>query len=173
MYVRYPLHAERLGSAADVTLWSEMCWPRRRWRRREDGCEGRGLEAWRACWHQAALRYLPQLRGVLEWTYVQCFSTRMRHLLIDHGLTGENYCAKGLYTGLMTPGTYQQYLTSPAIYTTRIPEGVSDEVAGPIMCSASTMHRALIDSGLKAGQWVVFPGGGGGVGIQGVSPING
>lgn len=36
------------------------------------------------------------------------------------------------------------------------------------MCSASTMHRALIDSGLKAGQWVVFPGGGGGVGIQGV-----
>lgn len=36
------------------------------------------------------------------------------------------------------------------------------------MCSASTMHRALVDSGLKPGQWVVFPGGGGGVGIQGV-----
>jgi len=36
------------------------------------------------------------------------------------------------------------------------------------MCSASTMNRALVDSGLKAGQWVVFPGGGGGVGIQGV-----
>jgi len=36
------------------------------------------------------------------------------------------------------------------------------------MCSASTMHRALIDSGLKTGNWVVFPGGGGGVGIQGV-----
>lgn len=30
------------------------------------------------------------------------------------------------------------------------------------------MHRALIDSGLKPGNWVVFPGGGGGVGIQGV-----
>lgn len=38
----------------------------------------------------------------------------------------------------------------------------------PIMCSASTMHRALIESGLKAGDWVAFPGGGGGVGIQGV-----
>jgi propanol-preferring alcohol dehydrogenase len=82
--------------------------------------------------------------------------------------SGENYCAKGVYTGLMSPGTYQQYLTSPAIYTSRIPDGVSDEVAGPIMCSASTMHRCLIDSGLKAGQWVVFPGGGGGVGVQGV-----
>ena len=68
----------------------------------------------------------------------------------------------------MTPGTYQQYLTSPAIYTSRIPDGVPDEVAGPIMCSASTMHRALIDSGLRPGQWVVFAGGGGGVGMQGV-----
>ena len=68
----------------------------------------------------------------------------------------------------MSPGTYQQYLTSPAIYTSRIPDGVPDEVAGPIMCSASTMHRALIDSGLKPGNWVVFPGGGGGVGMQGV-----
>lgn len=29
------------------------------------------------------------------------------------------------------------------------------------------MHRALIDSGLKVGEWVVFPGGDG-VGIQGV-----
>jgi len=80
----------------------------------------------------------------------------------------ENYCQKGVYTGLAATGTYQQYITSPARYTSPIPDGVSDYVAGPIMCSASTMHRALIDSGLKVGQWVVFPGGGGGVGIQGV-----
>ncbi|OQO12222.1 hypothetical protein B0A48_02863 [Cryoendolithus antarcticus] len=87
----------------------------------------------------------------------------------EHCYSGrENYCQKGVYTGLVATGTYQQYITSPAIYTSRIPDGVSDEVAGPIMCSASTMHRALIDSGLKAGNWVVFPGGGGGVGIQGV-----
>ena len=80
----------------------------------------------------------------------------------------ENYCAKAIYTGLMSPGTYTQYLVSPAIYTTRIPDGVPDEVAGPIMCSASTMHRALIEADLKPSNWVVFPGGGGGVGIQGV-----
>lgn len=60
------------------------------------------------------------------------------------------------------------HLDSPAIYTSRIPDGVSDEQAGPVMCSASTMHRALKDSNLKPGNWVVFPGGGGGVGIQGV-----
>lgn len=80
----------------------------------------------------------------------------------------ENYCAKGMYTGLVANGTYQEYVVSPARYTSRIPEGVSDYVAGPIMCSASTMHRALIDSDLKPGQFCVFPGGGGGVGIQGV-----
>lgn len=80
----------------------------------------------------------------------------------------EQYCSKAVHTGVMKTGTYQQYIVSPAIYTTRIPDGVSDEMAGPIMCSASTMHRALKDSSLKPGNWVVFPGGGGGVGIQGV-----
>lgn len=30
------------------------------------------------------------------------------------------------------------------------------------------MYSAIKDSGVKAGDWVVFPGGGGGVGIQGV-----
>lgn len=80
----------------------------------------------------------------------------------------ENYCQGGVYTGLMAPGTYQQYVVTPAVYATRIPEGVSDEVAAPIMCSASTMHRSLIESGLRPSDWVVFPGGGGGVGIQGI-----
>lgn len=80
----------------------------------------------------------------------------------------DNYCKKGTWSGLMAPGSYQQYIAAPARYTTRIPDGVSDHVAGPIMCSATTMYRALLDSGLKAGEFVVFPGGGGGVGIQGV-----
>lgn len=80
----------------------------------------------------------------------------------------EQYCAKAVHTGLMKTGTYQQYITSPAVYTSRIPDGIPDEIAGPAMCSASTMHRALKDSGLKPGQWAVFPGGSGGVGIQGV-----
>jgi alcohol dehydrogenase, propanol-preferring len=51
---------------------------------------------------------------------------------------------------------------------TLIPDGVSDYVAGPVMCSASTIYSSIKESGLRAGQWAVFPGGGGGVGIQGV-----
>lgn len=68
----------------------------------------------------------------------------------------------------MTTGSYQQYVVTPAIYTAKIPDEVPDEAAGPIMCSASTMHCALREGGFKAGDWIVFPGGAGGVGIQGV-----
>ncbi|PNS15910.1 Alcohol dehydrogenase 4, mitochondrial [Sphaceloma murrayae] len=55
-----------------------------------------------------------------------------------------------------------------ARYATRIPDGVSDVVAGPIMCSATTVYRSLVGSELRAGDIACFPGGGGGVGIQGV-----
>lgn len=41
--------------------------------------------------------------------------------------------------------------------TSPIPEGVPDYIAGPIMCSTSTVYRSLVESGLKAGNWVVFP----------------
>jgi alcohol dehydrogenase, propanol-preferring len=57
---------------------------------------------------------------------------------------------------------------APANYLSPIPDGVSDYVAGPVMCSASTMYRALANSSLRPGMWAAFPGGGGGVGIQGV-----
>ncbi|KAF9886564.1 hypothetical protein FE257_011336 [Aspergillus nanangensis] len=96
----------------------------------------------------------------------------------------ETYCRAGVHTGLMTagqcsssreetpltelPGTYQQYIVSPAKYASPIPDGVPDEIAAPIMCSASTVYCSLVESKLKAGDWAVFPGGGGGVGIQGV-----
>lgn len=90
--------------------------------------------------------------------------------------TGQ-YCADAIHIGVMRTGSYQQYMVLPAIYTSRIPDGVSDEVAGPAMCSASTIQRALVGSRLEPENWVVFPGGGGGkrfgwtpsgVGIQGV-----
>lgn len=80
----------------------------------------------------------------------------------------ETHCAKAVSNGLMVAGTYQQYITSPAKYTTRIPEGVDDDNAGPIMCSGSTIYKSLIESELKAGDWAVFPGGGRGVGHMGV-----
>ena len=65
-------------------------------------------------------------------------------------------------------GSYQQYVTSPERSTIVVPDGVSDHIAGPIMCSAATAWCSIKTSGLSVGQWAVFVGGGGGVGIQGV-----
>ncbi|KAI1847552.1 hypothetical protein JX266_006404 [Neoarthrinium moseri] len=80
----------------------------------------------------------------------------------------ETYCLNAVLTGLHIDGSYKQYVKSPERYTAIIPDGVDDYVAGPIMCSASTIYTALKESGLRPGQWACFPGGGGGVGIQGV-----
>ncbi|KAK9415186.1 putative Alcohol dehydrogenase 1 [Seiridium unicorne] len=80
----------------------------------------------------------------------------------------ETYCQKAVLTGLHIDGSYKQYIKSPERYTTLIPDGVSDHIAGPVMCSASTVYTSLKESGLRPGQWACFPGGGGGVGIQGV-----
>lgn len=80
----------------------------------------------------------------------------------------ETYCPESPQIGLQFPGSYQQYVLSPARYTQRIPDGVDDFVAGPIMCSGSTIYCSLKEAGLKAGDWAVFSGGGGGVGHMGV-----
>lgn len=80
----------------------------------------------------------------------------------------ETYCDESPQIGLQFPGSYQQYLLSPARYTQRIPDGVDDFSAGPIMCSGSTIYCSLKESGLRPGDWAVFPGAGGGVGHMGV-----
>ncbi|RTE72898.1 hypothetical protein BHE90_012677 [Fusarium euwallaceae] len=80
----------------------------------------------------------------------------------------ECHCAEAVPTGLKVPGTYQQYILSPARYASRIPDGVDDFSAGPIMCSGSTMRRSLVESQLRPGQWTAFLGAGGGVGHMGV-----
>ncbi|KAJ9611631.1 hypothetical protein H2200_004815 [Cladophialophora chaetospira] len=80
----------------------------------------------------------------------------------------ETYCQQAVFTGGTVDGTYRQYCAVPETFIHLIPEGVSDYVAGPAMCSAGTMYSSLKESGLRAGDWAVFPGGGGGTGIQGV-----
>ena len=51
-----------------------------------------------------------------------------------------------------------------ARYATRLPRGVSDEEAGPIMCGGVTSYVACKRSRVRPGQWIVIPGAGGGLG---------
>ncbi|KAI1609807.1 chaperonin 10-like protein [Exophiala viscosa] len=76
----------------------------------------------------------------------------------------EQHCPEARFTGITMEGTYQQYIAVPAIYATRIPEGVDLDQAAPVMCSGTTSYAALRKSGIRAGDWVVVLGGGGGLG---------
>ncbi|KAK4058622.1 hypothetical protein OIO90_000066 [Microbotryomycetes sp. JL221] len=80
----------------------------------------------------------------------------------------ETHCDKGKPAGVVVDGTYCQYTLSPARYTTRIPDGVPDELAAVTMCSGATIYTAIKNSRVKSGQWLVIPGAGGGVGHQGL-----
>lgn len=88
----------------------------------------------------------------LTWCQVYCIAG-------DDGL-----CAKQSISGMFHPGTFQQYLTVPARYLTRIPEGVSSEVAAPMLCAGLTSYASLRKVNARPGDWVVVSGAGGGLG---------
>ncbi|GAA5890328.1 hypothetical protein JCM6882_008796 [Rhodosporidiobolus microsporus] len=79
----------------------------------------------------------------------------------------EGLCPKLVPTGAFSDGSFCEYIVSPARYTTRIPDNVPDEWAAPMMCSGTTIYTAIKRSGIRPGQWLVLPGGGGGVGHLG------
>lgn len=82
--------------------------------------------------------------------------------------TDELHCPNQKNSGFTMPGTFQEYVLTDGRYATRIPEGVSDEEAGPIMCGGVTAYVALKRSAVKPGQWIVLFGAGGGLGHFGV-----
>lgn len=74
----------------------------------------------------------------------------------------ECHCPKQINSGFTAPGTFQEYVLTSARYATRLPDGVKDEEAGPIMCGGVTAYVACKRSAVKPGQWIVIPGAGGG-----------
>ncbi|KAK1977059.1 chaperonin 10-like protein [Colletotrichum cereale] len=81
-----------------------------------------------------------------------------------------NNCPGQLNTGKHRPGTLQRYVVADARYLTRIPAGVNDEEAAPLLCAGLTMMGAvsMLDGELSRGDWVVIQGAGGGLGHLGV-----
>ncbi|KAI4722358.1 alcohol dehydrogenase [Aureobasidium sp. EXF-10727] len=78
--------------------------------------------------------------------------------------TDELQCPKQLNSGFSIQGTFAEYCLTDARYATRLPEGVSDEEAGPILCGGVTAYTACKRSAVRPGQWIVLPGAGGGLG---------
>lgn len=93
---------------------------------------------------------------------------------------GETTCTSAAdfkLSGFLHPGTFQQYVVSPASYVTPIPAaafhcppgggGVGKDdlaAAAPLMCGGVSVYAALRRAGVKQGDWVVVSGAGGGLG---------
>ncbi|KAE8160318.1 chaperonin 10-like protein [Aspergillus tamarii] len=72
--------------------------------------------------------------------------------------------------GANVPGTFQQYIVSPAIHVTKIPSEIAPDVAAPLLCAGIAMYSSIMKTRTRPGDWIVLPGAGGGLGHMFVAP---
>ena len=63
----------------------------------------------------------------------------------------ENLCRSSLYTGWDADGGFAEYAVVPAAFAYALPEDLSDEVVGPLLCSGIIGYRALRRADVPAG----------------------
>ncbi|MBO8164778.1 MAG: alcohol dehydrogenase AdhP [Brevibacillus sp.] len=91
----------------------------------------------------------------IPWLYWACGEC-------DYCLTGwETLCQRQKNGGYSVDGGYAEYCKAPAAYVARIPDGLSDVDAAPILCAGVTTYKALKLADLAAGEWVAIYGIGG------------
>lgn len=64
----------------------------------------------------------------------------------------ENLCQEAEFTGFHQNGGYAELVVSDAAYTLRIPEGISDELAAPLLCAGIIGFRSLHKADLHPGE---------------------
>ena len=66
----------------------------------------------------------------------------------------ENLCPHSRYTGWDADGGYAEYMTVPAAYAHRLPEGYDDAELAPLLCAGIIGYRALNGpNSRRAGGW--------------------
>ncbi|GAM43339.1 hypothetical protein TCE0_047r18071 [Talaromyces pinophilus] len=78
------------------------------------------------------------------------------------------HCPHQDNSGRNVPGTFQEYCLADAEYLFQIPAEIPAAIAAPLLCGGITMYGALVRADLRAGDFVVIPGAGGGLGHLGV-----
>ncbi len=73
----------------------------------------------------------------------------------------EVMCPEVQVTGVTQDGGYQEYMIAPAHYVAPIPDGLSFEEAGPLMCAGLTVYNGMRNAGFKPGYKVAVIGLGG------------
>jgi alcohol dehydrogenase, propanol-preferring len=88
----------------------------------------------------------------VQWTCGQCEFCREGN---------ENLCIKQRITGVMVDGGYAEFAKAPASHVVKIPETLASEQAAPLLCAGVTVHRALKQAKIRAGQRLAVFGVGG------------
>jgi propanol-preferring alcohol dehydrogenase len=72
------------------------------------------------------------------------------------------------HVGVTTNGCFAEYAKVDARSTTVLPNEVSFMSAAPLACAGRTVWRSVLETELKAGEWICFVGSGGGLGHLGI-----
>jgi len=64
-------------------------------------------------------------------------------------------------TGVMMDGGYAEFAKAPASHVVKIPDALPSEQAAPLLCAGVTVHRALKQAKIRAGQRLAVFGVGG------------
>jgi len=88
----------------------------------------------------------------VQWTCGQCELCREGN---------ENLCGRQRITGVTVDGGYAQYAKAPASHVVKIPDTLPSEQAAPLLCAGVTVHRALKQAKVRAGQRLAVFGVGG------------
>src|SRR5208282_1775147 len=88
----------------------------------------------------------------IQWTCGQCEFCQEGN---------DNLCVRQRITGVMVDGGYAEFAKAPASHVVKIPDTLSSEQAAPLLCAGVTVHRALKQAKLGAGQRLAVFGVGG------------
>ncbi|KAJ7654907.1 chaperonin 10-like protein [Mycena rosella] len=100
------------------------------------------------------------------WLTDSCFNC-------EHCRKGrEQNCAEAKLSGFTVDGTFSQYVVSYVNHVTLIPAGFDSNAAASILCAGVTTYRAIKYSNTSAGDCIVIPGAGGGLGHLGVYSVH-
>ncbi|KAJ0417131.1 hypothetical protein BJY00DRAFT_290329 [Aspergillus carlsbadensis] len=97
----------------------------------------------------------------IRWLYSSCLECE----ICERNNTA---CPYQKNAGANVPGTFQQYIVSPAAHVTKIPSELSPAEAAPLLCAGIAMYSSIMKTKTRPGDWIVLPGAGGGLGHMGV-----
>ncbi|PWY73608.1 alcohol dehydrogenase [Aspergillus heteromorphus CBS 117.55] len=97
----------------------------------------------------------------VRWLYSSCLECEICAI-------NNTACPYQRNAGANVPGTFQQYVVTPAIHATVIPPELAPDVAAPLLCAGIAMYSSIMKTKTRPGDWIVLPGAGGGLGHMGV-----